>query len=445
MAMLTTLLICSTLTLAAPLADEDQLSKARSYIEAGENDQAVRMLSKMLNAGEGTERDVRLTLGDALLASGRADQAVEILSHLSLDDDHDALLAMGSAFKAYAEQMAGAGRSNDDVGFAYDESRSYLQHASETAPAGDSRAATTLGNIELYVLGDHKAAMKRAAMLISKNGSDGEALLLRGCAGLYASLAATNTGDEEAADEARLASVDDLLAAQEALPDNRIEPWVQLAWLYEVMDRPEAAVGAAVAVVERAPDATFGTLYHLARRYSTERRFGPASRALTVMAKADSEMLAKWIVYDEDRAAAQRELSWSVGELFAQNRFGPAHDVLKAITMTEPNDADVWNNYALACREVREYEESARAYRRSLKLDPDNPRLMNDTALVLHYYLQTDLGEAAELYEKAHERASEMLEADDLSDEDRALLQEVVYDAKNNLTKLAAGDYKWGT
>ncbi|MHC4845259.1 MAG: tetratricopeptide repeat protein [Planctomycetota bacterium] len=442
--MLTTLLICSTLTLAAPLADEDQLSKARAHVEAGENDQAVRMLSAMLSAGEGSDRDVRLLLGDALMAAGRADQAVEILSPVAVDGDHDGLLAMGRSFKAWAEQMTTAGGRNDDIGFAYDEARAYLERAADSAPEGDSRAATALGHIELYVMGDHEAALKRAALLISKNEADGEALLLRGCAGLYASIAAENTGDAEAADEARLASVDDLLAAKEALPDDRVEPWVQLAWLYEVMDRPEAAVGAAAAVVERVPDANFGTLYHLARRYSTERRFGAASRALTVMAKADGEMLAKWIAYDEDRVSAQRELSWSVGELFAQNRFRPAFDVLSAIAMTEPNDADVWNNYALACREVREYEKSAKAYRRALKLDPENPRLMNDTALVLHYYLQTDLGEAAELYEKAHERASEMLEADDLGDEDRALLQEVVRDAKNNLTKLASGDYKWG-
>jgi len=442
--MLTALLICSTLTLAAPFADEDQLSKARAHIEAGENDQAVRVLSEMLTSGEGIDRDVRLALGDALVASGRPDEAVEILSPIAVDGDHDGLLAMGNSFNAYAQHMASKGRPSGDIGFAYDESRGYLERAAGTAPAGDTRAATALGNIELYVLGDHEAAMKRAAFLISKNEADGEALLLRGCAGLYASIAAGKTGNEEAADAARLASVDDLLAAKDALPGDRVEPWVQLTWLYEVMDRPEAAVGAAVAVVDRTPDANFGTLYHLARRYSTERRFGPASRALAVMAKADSKMLAEWIVYDEDRISAQRELSWSVGELFAQNRFRSAYEVLSAITMTEPSDADVWNNYALASREVREYEQSARAYRRALKLDPQNPRLMNDTALVLHYYLKTDLGEAAELYEQAHERAKEMLEAEDLSAEDRAFLQEVERDAKNNLTKLAAGDYVWG-
>jgi tetratricopeptide (TPR) repeat protein len=440
--MLTTLLICSTLTIAAPVP-ADQLSEARAHLQAGETEQAVKVLNKLLLSGDGSERDVRLLLADAQLASGRPDQSVETLAPIAIEGDHDALLSMGLSFKAYAEHMTSKRRPQDDIGFAYDEARGYLERAALSAPDGESRAAIALGNIELYVLGDHRTALQRATVLIEKNDTDGEALLLRGCAGLYTSIFAANAGDDAAADSARLASVDDLLAANNALPKDRVEPWVQLAWLYEVMDRPEAAVGAATTVLKRFPETGFDSLYHLARRYSSERRFAAAATALEAMAEADKNSLAEWIAYDEDRAAAQRELSWSVGALFGENRFRPAFEILSAVTMTEPNDADVWNNYGLASREVREYEESARAYRRARTLDPANPRLMNDTALVLHYYLKRDLGEAAELYEQAAELSKELLEADDLGDEERAMLDEVLRDATNNLIKLAAGDYEW--
>lgn len=440
--MLTTLLLCSSLTLAAAPAVGDQIAEARAHIEAGEASRALELLDRMLAQGEGVERDVRLLLADAQLASGRPDAAVETLAPVAVGADHDALLAMGLAFKAYAEQMTTQRRSNDDVGFAYDEARAYLGLAADAASASDGRAATALGNIELYVVGDHDAALQLASALLERISQDGEALLLRGCAGLFASIAKAEAGDEEAAKKARRAAVDDLLAANASLPKDRVDPWVQLAWLYEVMDQPDAAVGAAVTVIKRSPEASFKTIYHLARRYSSERRFGPASEALAAMTRADSELLGKWIVAEADRTVAAVELSWAVMPLLDRSP-DMAREVLAALVAVYPKNADIWNNYAFVCRDTRKLDESIKAYRQALKIEPDNPRLMNDTALILHYYLKQDLPEAAELYEQAAEIAKQRLEAEGLDAEQRAMLEEVLRDAKNNLTKLAAGDYVW--
>ncbi len=64
--------------------------------------------------------------------------------------------------------------------------------------------------------------------------------------------------------------------------------------------------------------------------------------------------------------------------------------MLAAVVAADPPSADVWNNYGLACREANQNEDAYQAYTKALSYDANNPRLLNDTAVILHYYLHRD-------------------------------------------------------
>jgi hypothetical protein len=85
------------------------------------------------------------------------------------------------------------------------------------------------------------------------------------------------------------------------------------------------------------------------------------------------------------------------------------------------------------------YEAALKDYERALALEPDHPNYLNDTALILHYCLDRDLGRAKALYQKAAERAQALLERKDINKEDRALYETALRDSKNNLAKLEKG------
>jgi tetratricopeptide (TPR) repeat protein len=80
------------------------------------------------------------------------------------------------------------------------------------------------------------------------------------------------------------------------------------------------------------------------------------------------------------------------------------------------------------------YERSYAAYLRALDLEPDNPILLNDTAVVLDYNLDRDLERALELYERAKVRAAEELAKPDAAD--REGLETALRDATNNAERV---------
>lgn len=82
-------------------------------------------------------------------------------------------------------------------------------------------------------------------------------------------------------------------------------------------------------------------------------------------------------------------------------------------------------------------ERSSRAYDRAAALAPDDVRIVNDTALVLVYYLHRDLDRAEELLRSCLERGAEQLAAlearkanAELSDDERRDLEDEVYALK---------------
>ncbi len=447
--MLDTLLLCASLLI--PPGAGDDLGAAREKLAGGETDAAIELLQGMLDRHEGTDQDVRLLMAQAQMQAGAPALAKDALRPLLEKDDYDVQLAAGRAFRAWGDQMLAQGRKAADTDFAYEQGLAHLVSAARLAPPGNDEAALEAGYFEVYTAGSPAAAIARADALLKSNAENGEALLLRGCAGLQVAVAAENAGEEPEAAVARSRAIQDLVAADGQLQKTRVEPWVQLAWLYEADGQGLKAVDAAVRILDRTESSDFGTLYHLATRYAAERNFDAAAGALVAMAKRDAPQLTALIQAEEGREGGPGkeqvalEFAWSTAPLAnaMPARFADARAVLAAIVAAEPQSADVWNNYGFVCRETAQNDLAYEAYARALELDPANPRLLNDLAVMLHYYLHRDYDKALELYGQAVEQADEQLKAPDLDASIKRDLEEARKDAVNNLKKLAAGDYEW--
>lgn len=144
-------------------------------------------------------------------------------------------------------------------------------------------------------------------------------------------------------------------------------------------------------------------------------------------------------------AASIATMKWVAGQAVGAGRFEPAIKISKWITQTTPNDVEAWNNLAFLYRDSGQAEQSLAAYAKSAELAPEDPQVLNDWAVIYHYYLQTEDEKAKGLYRKAITLAEEIL-ADDtgLSTDDKQRIQVGLRDAKNNLRKLEAGNRRNG-
>lgn len=142
------------------------------------------------------------------------------------------------------------------------------------------------------------------------------------------------------------------------------------------------------------------------------------------------------------------------GHYFSQNRLDKARTFHRRLFDTFQDNSDWTNNYAFACREVgialaqqdeadnaqMVWQESWRAYSRTVELAPDDVRLVNDRALIAVYYLAGD--EHHELAEQELHRATRLGQeqlaqlAEDVPERERRLLDEAVGDAWENLAYL---------
>lgn len=124
--------------------------------------------------------------------------------------------------------------------------------------------------------------------------------------------------------------------------------------------------------------------------------------------------------------------------------------------LASPRTSRYWNNAGLFYRDAAELprrsenaEERARAmqwcekayelYSKALELEPENPAYINDTAVMLHYYLDRDLERAKEMYKQANARAKVLLERKDLKPDERELYKIAERDSRNNLARLEKG------
>ena len=150
-------------------------------------------------------------------------------------------------------------------------------------------------------------------------------------------------------------------------------------------------------------------------------------------------------------------IGWCMSQTPARNL--DAAFLSELLTRALPGEARHWNNLGLFLRDEGErleieahrrkeprpdatlsdlYERSYAAYQRAHELAPDDPQLMNDTALMLQYHLRRDLERAEAMYRRSLELCEQRLAAMDLSADERALFEQTKSDASGNLAFLLA-------
>jgi len=152
--------------------------------------------------------------------------------------------------------------------------------------------------------------------------------------------------------------------------------------------------------------------------------------------------------YNTQKAAGPQALKDSADNMvwLAGKVKDPAHGIilLRFATNAAPTNGDAWNNLALYYRDTNQAEQSRAAYHKALELSPEDPQLMNDYAVIYHYYLRNDDDQARDLYTRAIARAEEMLKSGLVPESDVERIQTALHDAQNNLKKLNAGNRQNG-
>jgi len=155
-------------------------------------------------------------------------------------------------------------------------------------------------------------------------------------------------------------------------------------------------------------------------------------------------------------------ISGAIAKLNDAQRFTDAVYLCEARAAASPKNWEYWDNLALFCREAgtklmggprramwkvddkvkvaeanRFFDRSLLAYAKAYELDDTKPHLLNDRAVILDYYLNRDLDEAATLYARALEQANALLEAPEkLGAFERKLAETAQRDGANNLKLL---------
>jgi hypothetical protein len=153
-------------------------------------------------------------------------------------------------------------------------------------------------------------------------------------------------------------------------------------------------------------------------------------------------------------------LSWCAAQEPARNL--DAAFLAEMLAQAMPDEARHWNNMGLFLRNEGEdlelaaykkkapepdpalledlYARSFAAYQRALELNPGDPQLVNDTALMLAYHLDGDLAEVEGMYRRALALTESLLANEKLSAEDRARFEQTKKDIDVNLKYLLAPD-----
>ncbi|MFQ5504320.1 MAG: hypothetical protein ACE5F1_05905 [Planctomycetota bacterium] len=144
-----------------------------------------------------------------------------------------------------------------------------------------------------------------------------------------------------------------------------------------------------------------------------------------------------------------------LGGRFKPRSYEQARGFWEKITKRHPAWGWAWNNLGFVCRELGTgasrtgdsgramalWEEGYAAYKHAIEVSGDDPRFVNDCALMLVYHLHRDPDRAVELLERAIRLGTEQLEelGEKQEDEDspararRQFLEEAVGDAWQNL------------
>lgn len=314
-----------------------------------------------------------------------------------------------------------------------------------------ARAATELGNAFLWRQRGAEAtsAYARAITAAPGNFDYGQAFqLLAG---------APTDPDRPSGFRPALEQAREALAASGRLAGQ--EAGVLLWWLGWARFNDGAWVASEEAFHESlalAPEYTNAWFYiGLARHYAKD-----SLRALEAMRTGWAADPASMVTTVAGAGGSQRAfeslLAWCASQEPPRNL--DAAFLAEMLTQAQPEEPRHWNNLGLFLRDEGEraeyaafkkeapepdaawladlYQRSYHAYQQALELTPDDPQVINDTALMLHYHLDGDLAEVEATYRRALARLEELLAGSDLSEEDRARFEQTKSDIGVNLKAL---------
>lgn len=205
-----------------------------------------------------------------------------------------------------------------------------------------------------------------------------------------------------------------------------------------------------------APEYTNAWFYvGLARHYAKD-----SAGAMEAMHRGWDADPASMVTTVANAGGAQRAfeslLAWNAAQEPPRNL--DAAFLAEMLTQAQGDQPRHWNNLGLFLRDEGErleleayknktpepdpalladlYGRSFKAYQRALELTPEDPQVINDTALMLHYHLDGDVAEVEATYRRALELIELKLAESDLPEEDRARFEQTKKDIGVNLKAL---------
>ena len=165
-------------------------------------------------------------------------------------------------------------------------------------------------------------------------------------------------------------------------------------------------------------------------------RYDGAAAAWKAAFKADAAAAKALLVHLGTATSVSGALQFIAGKAREGNKNDEARDLLGIAWQLEPDTAGVCNDYALLCRDTGKIEQSWEAYSHLIELAPEQPRYLNDAALVLHQYVKKDLLLARSLYERAIAAADALIGDAATPTVTKDMARDAKKDAANNLALL---------
>ena len=226
--------------------------------------------------------------------------------------------------------------------------------------------------------------------------------------------------------------------------DGTLSWW--LGWARYQDGRFATAEKALLASLEKLPEAANAWVYVALSRFALADYPG-ASRALLRGWEIDAPSVVVEMQRDLELNVAR--IDWVISKLPETELVERAtlSEICAEVAIDEPRH---WNNMALFLRdeadrmraageagpESLDYtalcERSYQAYLRALEITPDDPQLLNDAAVLLHYYLERGYERALQMYELAARLSEAHLANPDLTPGDRERFEIAQRDAQNN-------------
>ncbi len=424
--------------------------RARDKVLEGTADASVRMnfedavssLSKALESAPERFDDAWPALANAAwmtLDLARAREAAEVAVQRHPEGADEQLLLGRIAFSQFREAYDAGGGWSPASEAAWQRAQAAFRAAGERYDAARAGQDVALADARLQL----------AHALLWKEDAAGAR------EALSAAIAAAPDAIDFAAEQPLFdaatfhAALRDGLARWRARPDadparEAVACW-WLGWASWAVGENEQAERELLAALEREPAYTSAWFYVALARYAREDWPGTIE-ALRAAWQADPAAVVAEVQADLEQNLAR--LSFVVGWCAREERPADAATVARIVAEAAPQAPGSWNDLGLFLRDQGEklgggaqatalYEESLAAYERALELAPDDPQILNDTGVILHYYLERDLERALALYARAQELARVQLEGGAVDPELRPVIETALRDATDNHRRLA--------